>query len=276
MTKSDLGVALNYVVALFKYIEDKDVFQTFYAVAFSKRLFLDVSTSTESEASMISKLKEVCGLKYINKLQRMFTDISLSKDLTDEFNERMQIYDDMNINFSIMVLGTNFWPLSATSSFIIPPEIFRPYDRFSKLSLDELMTATGISKDILLQVLALLVTAKILLNEDVGQYNLNLNFKSKKLRVLLNQPIETEVKAESSELLKIVEEDRQYVIQAIIVRIMKERKQMGIQPLIKEVVSHISKQFAPKIPDIKKVINTLLEDEYIERIDGATDTFAYV
>jgi cullin 1 len=58
---------------LFKYIEDKDVFQTFYSTKLSKRLIHGVSASEESEASMISKLKEACGFEYTNKLQRMFT-----------------------------------------------------------------------------------------------------------------------------------------------------------------------------------------------------------
>jgi cullin 1 len=69
----------------------------------------------------------------------------------------------------------------------------------------------------------------------------------------LNQPIKAEVKAESSEVLKTVDEDRKYVIQATIVRIMKARKTMKNQPLIQEVISQISQRFAPKIPDIKKV-----------------------
>jgi cullin 1 len=76
-------------------------------------------------------------------------------------------------------------------------------------------------------------------------------------------------------------------------RIMKARKTMKNQPLIQEVISQISQRFAPKIPDIKKVniyihcvdhkqltsmqaIDTLLEKEYIERVDGTRDTFAYV
>jgi cullin 1 len=60
-------------MVLFKYIEDKDVFQTFYTTKLSKRLIHGVSASDESEASMISKLKEACGFEYTNKLQRMFT-----------------------------------------------------------------------------------------------------------------------------------------------------------------------------------------------------------
>lgn len=152
--------------------------------------------------------------------------MSLSKDLTDQFKERMnQSHDDMDITFSIMVLGTNFWPLNAPNNdFVIPAEILPTYDRFQKyyqvkhsgrkltwlwnysknelrtnylnqkyifmtssyqmavllqynkndtLSLDELVAATAISKDILVQVLALLVKAKVLINEETDQYDLN-------------------------------------------------------------------------------------------------------
>jgi cullin 1 len=194
---------------------------------------------------MISKLKEACGFEYTNKLQRMFTgasfsftfdiipltlvfwlDMSLSKDLTDQFKDRMQQnHDDMDINFSIMVLGTNFWPLNPpTHEFVIPVEILPTYDRFQKyyqmkhsgrkltwlwnysknelrtnylnqkyilmtssfqmavllqynrndtLSLAELEAATSIPKELLTQVLALLVKAKVLVNEETEQYDLN-------------------------------------------------------------------------------------------------------
>lgn len=60
-------------MTLLRYIEDKDVFQTFYATKLSKRLIHGVSASDEAEASMISKLKEVCGFEYANMLQRMLT-----------------------------------------------------------------------------------------------------------------------------------------------------------------------------------------------------------
>ncbi|KAJ7857731.1 Cullin [Mycena olivaceomarginata] len=327
--EDDLEAALNRVMVLFKYIEDKDVFQQFYTTKLSKRLIHGVSASDESEASMISKLKEACGFEYTNKLQRMFTDMSLSKDLTDQFKDRMtQNHDDMDITFSIMVLGTNFWPLNPPAhEFVIPTEILPTYDRFQKyyqmkhsgrkltwlwnysknelrtnylnqkyilmtssfqmavllqynrndtLSLAELEAATSIPKELLTQVLTLLVKAKILINEETEQYDLNPGFKSKKIRVNLNLPIKAEVKADTSDVLKTVDEDRKYVIQATIVRVMKARKTMKNQPLIQEVISQISQRFAPKIPDIKKAIDTLLEKEYIERVDGTRDTFAYV
>ncbi|KAG7447775.1 Cullin-domain-containing protein [Guyanagaster necrorhizus] len=326
MAEGDLESALNRVMVLFKYLEDKDAFQTFYTTKLSKRLIQGVSASDESEASMVSKLKEACGFEYTKKIQRMFTEISLSKDLTDSFKD--QNHDDTGITFTVMVLGTNFWPLHPpTHGFTIPVEIIPTYEGFTKyyqskhsgrkltwlwnystnelrtnylnqkyilmtsayqmavlvqynrndtLSLDELSAATAISKDILSQVLALLVKAKILVNEEKDQYDLNPGFKSKKIRVNLNQRIKAEVKAESSDVLKAVDEDRKYVIRAAIVRIMKANRTMKNQALIQEVISQVSQRFVPKIPDIKKAVEALLEQEYIERVDGQRDTFAYV
>ena len=60
-------------MVIFEYLEEKDVFQTFYSTKLSKRLNHGVSASDEAEASMISKLKEACGFEYANKLQRVFT-----------------------------------------------------------------------------------------------------------------------------------------------------------------------------------------------------------
>ena len=48
-------------MTIFKYIEDKDVFQKFYSKWLAKRLVHQTSASDDAEASMISKLK-VCRL----------------------------------------------------------------------------------------------------------------------------------------------------------------------------------------------------------------------
>ena len=60
--------------------------------------------------------------------------MSLSRDLTDEFKERMaQGHGHVDIDFSIMVLGANFWPLNAPDSeFNIPTDISPLYERFSE------------------------------------------------------------------------------------------------------------------------------------------------
>ena len=48
-----------FQMVVFKYIEDKDVFQKFYSKMLAKRLVQHMSASDDAEASMISKLKQV-------------------------------------------------------------------------------------------------------------------------------------------------------------------------------------------------------------------------
>jgi len=81
-------------MVVFKYLDDKDDFQTFYTTKLSKRLIHRVSVSEEAEASMISKLREVCGFEYTNRLQRMFTGTQqeqVSTPVINVFNCLLQI-----------------------------------------------------------------------------------------------------------------------------------------------------------------------------------------
>ena len=47
----------NQIMIVFKYIEDKDVFQKFYTKMFANRLIKDTYASEEAEEMMITKLK---------------------------------------------------------------------------------------------------------------------------------------------------------------------------------------------------------------------------
>lgn len=96
-------------MVVFKYIEDKDVFQKFYSKMLAKRLVQHMSASDDAEASMISKLKQACGFEYTNKLQRMFQDVGVSKDLNEQFRVHMQNSNDLlDIDFQIQVCSTSF------------------------------------------------------------------------------------------------------------------------------------------------------------------------
>ncbi len=66
---------------IFKFIDDKDVFQKFYQKKLAQRLVSQQSASDDSESSMITKLKESSGFEYTNKLTRMFTGMPVASRL---------------------------------------------------------------------------------------------------------------------------------------------------------------------------------------------------
>lgn len=146
--EAELEDTLNQVMVVFKYIEDKDVFQKFYSKMLAKRLVNHTSASDDAEASMISKLKQACGYEYTIKLQRMFQvsecdgsnthsylsidlyffsssqDIGISKDLNDKFRKRINSSESPNeIDFSIQVLSSGSWPFNQSFNFSLPSEV---------------------------------------------------------------------------------------------------------------------------------------------------------
>lgn len=124
--EADLEASLTQIMTVFKYIEDKDVFQKFYSRLLAKRLVHTSSASEDAETSMISKLKEACGYEYTNKLQRMFQDIQTSKDLNSQYkdHEAALLGDDLKnaVDSTYNILGTSFWPLAAPTTHFAPPD----------------------------------------------------------------------------------------------------------------------------------------------------------
>ena len=141
--EADLEMSLTHVMTVFKYIEDKDVFQKFYSRMLAKRLVHSSSASEDAETSMISKLKEACGFEYTNKLQRMFQDIQISKDLNMNYKDwQDKALDDDDLRKAVdpnyHVLGTGFWPLTPSNTAFIPPqEIVKTYTRFQSFYFDK-------------------------------------------------------------------------------------------------------------------------------------------
>jgi len=329
--EDDLENALTRIMTIFRYIEDKDIFQKFYSKMLAKRLIHFASASDEAEGNMISKLKDACGFEYTSKLQRMFGDIAVCKELNDEFKDKLaqnEADKDLYVDFHILVLGTAAWPMTApTEPMHIPQELLKTYERFlgfynnkysgrkltwlwnlsrnelrttytgqkytfqvsshqsaillqfnhlgDSVSFEDLKAATKMDDNTLKGNLSLMCKQKVIEEKD-SNYELNLKFRSKKVRVNLNMPIKSEVKAEAADVQKSVDEDRKLLIQAVIVRIMKSRKTLKHQQLIQEAITQLSTRFNPKVSDIKKAIDTLLDKEYLERVEGQRDTYSYL
>eukprot|EP00026_Physarum_polycephalum_P002622 Phypoly_transcript_02629.p1 GENE.Phypoly_transcript_02629~~Phypoly_transcript_02629.p1 ORF type:complete len:773 (+),score=104.10 Phypoly_transcript_02629:123-2441(+) len=128
--EGEMEQLLNDVMVVFKYIEDKDVFQTFYSKMLAKRLIHSTSASEDLEGVMIGKLKSTCGYEYTSKLQRMFTDMSLSRELLERFKASpesagVNLEQSLGgVDFSVLVLATGSWPLQPpATNFSIPNEL---------------------------------------------------------------------------------------------------------------------------------------------------------
>ncbi|XP_072535470.1 cullin-2 [Salminus brasiliensis] len=135
MTENEVEDKLTSFITVFKYIDDKDVFQKFYARMLAKRLIHGLSLSMDSEEAMINKLKQACGYEFTSKLHRMYTDMSVSADLNNKFNnfiKTQEIVVDLGISFQIYVLQAGAWPLTQvpSSTFAIPQELEKSVQMF--------------------------------------------------------------------------------------------------------------------------------------------------
>ncbi len=77
---------LERIIVIFRYLENKDVFETFYKNFLAKRLLTGRSSSDELEQNLIQKLKKECGYQFSSKLEGMFKDMKISKEITEKFH----------------------------------------------------------------------------------------------------------------------------------------------------------------------------------------------
>jgi len=90
MTEQEIEQVLDKSMVLFRYLQEKDVFERYYKQHLAKRLLLNKSVSDDWEKYMISKLKTECGCQFTSSVERMFKGISVSNTMMDEFKTHFQ------------------------------------------------------------------------------------------------------------------------------------------------------------------------------------------
>ncbi|CAH2039071.1 unnamed protein product [Thlaspi arvense] len=124
---------LENAVQLLAYICDKDLFAEFYRKKLARRLLFDRKDNEgQPEKNVLAKLKEVYGLQFTSKMEGMLTDMTLSKELKDNFGTHLikHTLRQVGYDFTVTVLTTGFWPSYKTSDINLPSEMVNGIETF--------------------------------------------------------------------------------------------------------------------------------------------------
>nr|BAW00391.1 cullin 4 [Petunia x hybrida] len=335
-SEEELEGTLDKVLVLFRFIQGKDVFEAFYKKDLAKRLLLGKSASIDAEKSMISKLKTECGSQFTNKLEGMFKDIELSKEINESFKQSSQARTKLptGIEMSVHVLTMGYWPTYPPMDVRLPHElnvyqdIFKEFylSKYSgrrlmwqnslghcvlktefpkgkkelavslfqtvalmlfndaeKLSFQDIKEATGIEDKELRRTLQSLACGKVRVLqkipkgrdvEDDDTFVFNDQFTAPLYRIKVNAIQMKETVEENTSTTERVFQDRQYQVDAAIVRIMKTRKVLSHTLLITELFQQL--KFPIKPADLKKRIESLIDREYLERDKNNPQIYNYL
>ncbi|THU61819.1 hypothetical protein C4D60_Mb07t27280 [Musa balbisiana] len=335
-SEEELESMLDKVLVLFRFIQGKDVFEAFYKKDLAKRLLLGKSASIDAEKSMITKLKTECGSQFTNKLEGMFKDIELSKEINDSFKQSSQARTKLptGIEMSVHVLTTGYWPTYPPMDVRLPHELNVYQDIFKefylskyhgrrlmwqnslghcvlkaefprgkkelsvslfqavvlmlfndtqRLSLQDIKDSTGIDDRELRRTLQSLACGKVRVLqkipkgreiEDEDSFVFNEEFTAPLYRIKVNAIQMKETVEENTSTTERVFQDRQYQVDAAIVRIMKTRKVLSHTLLITELFQQL--KFPIKPVDLKKRIESLIDREYLDRDKNNPQIYNYL
>lgn len=296
--------------------KDKDLFFEYYRVDFIKRLFTILyqeNTSFYNERMMISKIKTKFGMNLVLKLEGLIKDKIYSKDLSKEFSTtefKVDCYSALNFpNYSnenisvpleisdlpksferfyntkhnsrkltwiyslgnIQLLGR--WKsgeyqiqLDSIQGFILL--LFNSDDVWSILDI-ELILSTNKIKSALRKL-----HHRKMINIEEGIVCLNENFQSNHSKINLKD--DNLFDQNKTKIQKSINSNRNFEIDACIIRIMKSKKVCSHKELMIETTKQLSSHFQPQPIDIKKRIDDLISREFIERKEGQKDVYVYL
>jgi cullin-4 len=152
------------------------------------------------------------------------------------------------------------------------------FNSIKTLTVEAIGDATGLEKQELARTLQSLACGKpetrVLLKAPKGKdvnpgdkFMVNAVFKHPKRIVKINQIQMKETTEENKATLDRVDQDRSFEIQAATVRIMKAAKRKTHADLISSVIDTIKGRGTPKVADIKKAIEKLIDREFLSRHD---------
>mmetsp|Transcript_28636 Transcript_28636/g.50915 ORF Transcript_28636/g.50915 Transcript_28636/m.50915 type:complete len:736 (-) Transcript_28636:3689-5896(-) len=151
------------------------------------------------------------------------------------------------------------------------------------ISFEDVMKGTGLPKSGAKKELTSLACKKYRILVKTGSpskvapsdvFSVNNDFKHRLTRFTINSLHVKEAKEEDDVTREKVITERQYLIDAVIVRIMKTRKRLNHQELLSETFSQL--KFPLKNTDVKKRIENLIVRDYLKRDEEDSSLYHYL
>lgn len=142
-SEEEVNKKLNMMILIFRYLSDKDVFESYYKQHLATRLLAGRSVSDEAERAMVSQLKVECGYQFTSKLEGMFNDMRISRDIRDAYKTykrtQAQTQGDETtskpVDIEVDVLTAGHWPTQNSPDCNLPKPIQGAIDHFTEFYL---------------------------------------------------------------------------------------------------------------------------------------------
>ena len=165
--------------------------------------------------------------------------------------------------------------------------LFNAIETGKTLSYKEIQAAVGLDEAELKRTLQSLacgqIPTRVLRKHPQGKdveegdaFSVNENLKNERLRIRINmiqQQISVQEQKDTEQRVLI---DRDLVLQAAAVRVLKSKKEIKHSDLTNEVIEQIKGRFTIEAKELKKCFEQLLDKEYMERVEGQRGMYRYV
>ena len=151
VAEDEIEGLIDRVMLLFRHLQDKDVFESYFKKHLAQRLLSGRPMSEDLERGIIARLKTECGHQFTSNVEAMFKDISTSGDLMARFRTSVEEQEDRAapqgetssrppFDLNVQVLTSGSWPIrGATPSckpWAVDPALQRMTSAFESFYLE--------------------------------------------------------------------------------------------------------------------------------------------
>ena len=117
---------LNSALHLFRFLQEKDMFEKYYKTHLSKRLLGGKRADDDAEGTFLSKLKAECGVHFISKMEGMFNDTRQTDEMMDSFRlhrDSVPSEELGGVDLTVSVLTQGSWPMKPAPAVTLPASV---------------------------------------------------------------------------------------------------------------------------------------------------------